>query len=102
MADERHRGGAAPKNKANGQAIESKILSGKWLTVKAFTAEYLGPDGTEGQARSKVNKQLIPFRKWGGRIYFVRSELDDYFRKLEGVTVEQALENERRRREARE
>lgn len=62
----------------------------------AAVAEWLGV--SEDMIRARVARQLIPYRKWGGRIFFLRCEVMRYLEQLDGVSVEDALENERARR----
>ena len=35
--------------------------------------------------------RVIPFRRWGGRIIFLRSDLDNFLKSLPGCTVEEVL-----------
>ena len=56
--------------------------------------------GSEDLVRSRVASGLLPYRKWGGRIVFLRSELEAFFSKsLPGVTLEQARENNQSRQD---
>lgn len=48
---------------------------------------------TEKQLRSQIARGLIPHRRLGGRIVFLRDEVAAFLSKLPGVSVEQALEN---------
>jgi hypothetical protein len=68
------------------------------LDVAAVTQMLTGePAGEEKKAgkvvRSRVARGLLPHRRWGGRIIFLRSEILTFLDKLPGVTSEQALEN---------
>lgn len=47
--------------------------------------------------RARVARGLIPHRRWGGRIIFLRSELLAFLASLEGVTADEALANIARR-----
>jgi hypothetical protein len=65
------------------------------LDVRTGTA-FIG--GTEKYMRGLVARRLIPFRRLGGRIVFVRSELEQWLLSLEGCTVEEARANQEARR----
>ena len=82
--------------KQKGEAIGQRKINGEILDVAAV-AEWLGVP--QGMIRARVARQQIPYRKWGGRIIFRSSEVDQYFKQLEGVSVDEALANERARRE---
>ena len=49
-------------------------------------AEYLRR--TEGAIRKLVLRRAIPFHKPGGRLLFVKSEIDQWIQRSEGVTLE--------------
>jgi excisionase family DNA binding protein len=60
-------------------------------------SEYLTIDGVAellGKKRKVVEKmverRLVPFRKHGKRIIFNRTELEQFFHQLPGVTLEEA------------
>lgn len=59
-------------------------------------AEFLGT--TEKAVRQRVARRAIPFRKWGGRICFIKAELDTFLASLPGCTLEEAQINEERKR----
>jgi len=48
--------------------------------------------------RKRVERRLIPFRKWGGRLLFKMTELEDFIAALPGCTLEEAQENEEAKR----
>ena len=48
--------------------------------------------------RKRVERRMIPFRKWGGRICFVRVELESFIAALPGCTLEEAQNNEEAKR----
>ena len=85
-----------PPKKQKGQALGERKINGEILDVAAV-AEWLGV--SQDTIRARVARQQIPYRKWGKRIIFRRSEVDEYFKQLEGVSMEEALANERARRE---
>ena len=52
---------------------------------------------TEKKVRSMVERQVIPYRKHGGRIIFLEDEIDEYFKRLPGLSVEESIRNLARR-----
>lgn len=46
---------------------------------------------TENALRARVARRTVPYRKLGGRIVFIRAELERFIEKLPGVTAETAL-----------
>ena len=58
----------------------------------ASTATFLGV--TEKAVRARVARRLIPFRKWGGRIVFLRTELLEFLESLPGCDLPDALQNQ--------
>ncbi len=53
---------------------------------------------TPKAVRQRVARRMIPFRKWGGRICFVKAELDAFIASLPGCHLEEARENEEAKR----
>ena len=84
-----------PPKKKHGQAAGRRKISGEILDVTAV-AELLGV--SEHTIRARQSRQQIPYRKWGGRIIFLRAEVMRYLEQLDGVSIEEALENEKARR----
>ncbi len=80
-----------PPAKRNGQALGRRRIDGEVLDV-AGVARLLG--ATEKTIRSRVARQQLPHRRWGGRVIFVRAELMAFLAKLGGCSVEQALERQ--------
>ncbi len=54
-------------------------------------AIYLGE--TEAVVRSRIKRGVLPYRRLGGRIVLLRSELDAYLMALPGITLEEARKN---------
>ena len=81
--------------KRKGQATGPRKIAGDILDVGAL-ADLLGI--SDDMVRSRVTRRQLPFKRWGGRIVFLRSEVAEFFDKLEGVSVEEAAMNERFRR----
>ena len=81
--------------KQKGQATGPRKIAGELLDVGAL-ADWLGI--SDDMVRSRVTRRQLPFKRWGGRIVFLRSQVTEFFDKLEGVSVEEAAGNERFRR----
>ena len=79
-----------PPSKKEGQAKKPRRFDGEILDV-AMQARGWGI--TEKALRSQVARKLIPYRRLGGRIVFLRDEVAAFLRQLPGVTAEQAIEN---------
>ncbi len=86
--------GVPPKKQA-GDATGRRALNGMTKDV-ATMAEWLGTN--EGKVRSAVGRGLLPYRRWGGRLVFLEDEVQEFLRKLPGVSVEEALTNVAQRR----
>lgn len=82
---------ARPK-KQKEKATGPRRINGFVLDIKSG-ADFVG--WTEKTMRSRVGRGRVPFRRDGGRIIFLRDELEDFLRKLPGVDVKEALANER-------
>lgn len=65
------------------------INGARTLDVRS-AANFLGM--TEDSLRARVARGTIPYRKLGGRVIFLRIELERFMADLPGVTVEAALE----------
>ena len=55
-------------------------------------AELLGC--TPKAIRKRVERRMIPFRRWGGRLVFRTTELESFIAALPGCTLEEAQNNE--------
>jgi hypothetical protein len=84
----------APPKKRAGQGRGARRLDGDIRDVASQAAAW---GDTEKGIRSKVARRLIPFRQLGGRIVFLRSEMDEFVRQLPGVSLDEALANVRAR-----
>jgi hypothetical protein len=89
---------ARPPAKRSGVASGPRRLDGAVLDVATMARE-LGV--TEKGVRARVARGVVPFRRWSGRIVFLRADVEAYLRQLPGVTVDQALENLRTREAGR-
>jgi len=65
------------------------------LTVRTVAA-LLG--STEKGIRARVARRVIPFRRMGGRITFIRSEVEQWLAALDGCTLQEAIDNTERRK----
>lgn len=81
----------APPKKQWGKCKGPRRINGFVLDI-ATGAQFAG--WTEKAMRARVGRGRVPYRRDGGRIIFLRDELETFLRKLPGVTVEEALENE--------
>ena len=84
-----------PPRKQNGQAAGPRRIDGEEVLDVRGMKEY---GMTRKTTYARVSRGLLPFRKWGGRIIFLRSEVEQFLRQLPGVTVDEALENDGKRR----
>jgi len=73
---------------------KTQTLPGEILDVSA-AALFLGI--SEKGLRARVARRMIPFKRWGGRVCFLRAELLDFLRSLDGCSVDEALQNGRER-----
>ncbi len=79
-----------PPHKRLGQGRGRRSFDGITLDV-SMSAEFLG--WTEKTVRARVARRQVPFRKFGGRIIFLREELEKFMQVLPGCGVEEALIN---------
>lgn len=68
----------------------TRPFSGELLDV-ATAASLLGT--TPKSLRARVARRCIPFRRLGGRIVFLRTELTEFLHTLDGCTPEEARAN---------
>lgn len=79
-----------PPRKRPGQGIGPHSINGLALDVRG-TAAFFG--GSEKQTRGLVARGLIPYRRLGGRIIFLKSELEAWLASLPGITLDDAKNN---------
>lgn len=84
-----------PPKKQAGQGLGPRRIAGAALDVRGASAFY---GGTEKQTRGLVDRRLIPFKRLGGRIVFLRAELEAWLAGLEGCSIEEACTNLEARR----
>ena len=83
-----------PPKKQPGQGLGPRRINGAKMDV-ASAAAFLGE--SEKAVRAQVARRLIPFRRCGGRIVFLRYELEAFLNALEGCPLEEALLNVKER-----
>ena len=79
-----------PPKKKPGMGTGPRVIRGTILDVRNASQNY---GFTEKQFRGGVARGVIPHRRYGGRIIFLKEELDRFFLALPGVTLDQAREN---------
>ena len=83
------------KLKSSKSPRRRKAINGVMLDISAASALY-GP--SERSLWGLVANGAVPARKLGGRVVFLRSELDQFFSTLPGISVAEARANEKARR----
>jgi len=73
---------------------DKNVFSGVTLDVRQV-AIFLG--WSEKRVRGHIARQTLPHRKQGGRILFLRSEIERFLDNLPGLTVEEAMKNVEKR-----
>ena len=68
----------------------TRSYNGQLLDVAA-ASELLGC--SERALRARIARRLIPYRRFSGRIVFVRSELEAFLMNLPGCSVKEARHN---------
>lgn len=84
-----------PPKKQPGQGCGPRTIDGVCLDVRTGSA-FLG--WSEKQTRGLVARGLIPYRRLGGRIVFIKKELEQWVTGLEGVALDEAMINREARR----
>lgn len=79
-----------PPKKKKGQGTGPHTINGAVLDVRTLSA-FCG--WSQKTTRGLVDRRLIPLRRVGGRIIFIRSEIEHWLAGLEGVTLEEARDN---------
>ena len=84
-----------PPKKQPGMGTGPRTLNGAALDVRGVSIFY---GGTEKLIRGLVERRLIPFKRLGGRIVFLRAELETWLANLPGCTADEAKANLEARR----
>lgn len=79
-----------PPKKQPGQGTGRRTLNGLVLDVRSGAA-FIGI--SEKAIRGKVARGVIPYRRLGGRIIFLKAELEGWLAALPGVTFAEAKVN---------
>ncbi len=77
-----------PPPKKAGRLTGPRRFNGQVLDVRT-ASELIGT--TEKVVRARVARRLLPFRRSGGRIVFLREELLEFYRQLPGCTLTEAM-----------
>ncbi len=72
-----------------------RSFDGEVLDVSSVAATYFG--GSRRTVENQVARKLIPFKRLGGRIIFLKTELNEFFSRLDGVSVEDAIRHNQER-----
>ena len=73
-----------PPAEKPGAGLGNRTINGVLLDVRGAAA-FLGV--TEKTLRARVARHQVPFRVWGGRVVFVRAELERFLDELPGCTL---------------
>lgn len=79
-----------PPKKQIGQGLGPRRIDGVVLDVRCGSL-FLG--WSEKRTRGMIERRLIPFRRVGGRIVFLRSDLEHWLQTLDGCSLEEARNN---------
>ncbi|NOS82767.1 MAG: helix-turn-helix domain-containing protein [Nitrospira sp.] len=85
----------SPPLKRAGQGKGPRRIDGAVLDVRCGSL-FLG--WSEKRTRGMIARRLIPFRKIGGRIVFLRDELQQWLATLDGCSLGEARANQEARR----
>lgn len=84
-----------PPRRQPGQGRGPRTVNGLALDVRSVSALC---GWSEKATRAMIERRLIPFRRLGGRIVFLRSELDAWLQALPGCAPGEARRNAEERR----
>jgi len=93
MADETPK--RKPPKRKKGWGSGPRRLAGELLDVRS-AAELLG--ATELTVRGQISRGRLPYRRLGGRVVCIRTELLQFLNELPGVSLEEARANLEARR----
>jgi len=79
-----------PPKKQEGQGQVFRTINGAVLDVRTGSL-FLG--WSAKKTYGMVDRRLIPYRRSGGRIVFIKAELEAWLAGLPGVTLAEAVEN---------
>jgi excisionase family DNA binding protein len=81
--------------KRDRRIMRARLVNGALLDVR-HAAQFLGV--TEKTLRARVARRVVPFKRLGGRVVFVKADLEAFLSSLDGCTTHEALDNMRARR----
>jgi hypothetical protein len=87
---------ATPKRQP-GQGAGRHKIDGAFLDL-AGAAAFWGL--TQKALRARVSQGLVPYRRLGGRLIFIKREVEQFYSALPGVTPEEAHQNQLKRDKA--
>ncbi len=79
-----------PPVKQPGQSASPRRFNGEMLDV-CSAATLLGC--TEKTLRARVRRRTVPFREFGGRVVFLRNDIEAFIADLPGCTLAEARGN---------
>jgi hypothetical protein len=79
------------------EALEQKIKRRNQKYLNAAEVAELYPFASPEAVRTLASRRKIPFRKVGGRLVFLRSEIDGLIENSPGLTIDEFKKKEKRR-----
>ena len=80
-----------PPKRQKGQGLGSRVIDGFVLNIPG-AANFLGM--TEKTLRGRIARRCLPVRHdLGGKVFFLREELEAHFRGCPGISVQESIEN---------
>ena len=80
-----------PPRKRAGISSGRRALAGEMMDFAAVSVTF---GGSVKFWRSRAARGVVPYHRLGGRIFFLRSELQEFLSGLPGVSVREARENQ--------
>ena len=79
-----------PPKRQPGQGVGPRTANGVLLDLRSAAA-WLGL--SQKSLRAHVARRIVPFRRCGGRIYFLKPELEAWCGSLAGCPLDEARQN---------
>ena len=79
-----------PPRKRSGQGVGPRTIDGAIMDLR-HGAVFFGE--TQKMLRAQVARGTVPHRRFGGRIIFIRAELEEFLKQLDGCSVRDAIGN---------
>ena len=86
------------REEGEGEPKQYRTIDGYLLDVRSCSA-FCG--WSEKKTWGMLKRRLIPFRKMGGRVIFLRAEIEAWLLTFDGCTLEEAAKNHEARHDAR-